>query len=473
MSFNYEIRFDQSQDAAYQQLMSALERQEEAMQRARVERMKNAELEIKQKMELTQSISPAVATKNYEIEFYEKVDQLHNNVKELQKSKPDIPYPQLWDIVQTNTAALARHNAKFKLVKNKVEEDARTISDPRINKTNLINAALTDALYKQVHVKDAMGNPVLDANGVPVTKRVIKSEEELDDQADFISKQMSTGGDKFLNYDAVAEDITERIKKAPPVTIDVMVSKGASRGKAGYTSREKVQVPSFGTWDPNSQKVVVKTKDGMLDPDVYTYFAGKKGETNDIFIESRAMEDLKNADPALLKRAGYTDIYKADGTVDPIKLEAARIDASLPDNKQKVKSAWLSNYIEKTTGYTTADAESTKPAITVNTGSEQSKVGSNWMKEMESAWEGGDVEKINQKLNTLYAGGTNIESITYDGNKIVAKFRSGDPLNPLPKKIVINKSDANALTKIAGLYQSARGADKGVEQFIDKKIKVF
>lgn len=421
-----------------------------ALQNKRMaERQERFNEEFKQKTELMKLIDPKVLNQNLETEISnEAINQVRENVKNwlLDKKNEWASAGQLQSMIQNEVGKITNWNNSFKTIKNNIEEQAKNMpADPKVSKDLWVKAAKSAALFKDGRVKTL--------------------EELTGDNTDWMQKTWETAGDKFIRIDEIQSDNMKTLTSLPKDDQTVSRTVGATNKKGGETKQFKISVPTGFVWDDANDRVVVKKgPDGLIDNDVYTMFVGGPNSANDKYFTAKAIDQIKS-DPALA-----ADVFDDEGKI---------IDQ---DKFDQTKRNVVASYLEKFTPKVKSEIEKQLPPknetrVTVINSGDKPTVGSDWMKEMETVWAGGDVAKIDKKLSTLYAGGTRLESVKYDGNNIVAKFKSGskDPItgDPLPSEVVIPKSDPNALTKIAGLYQTARGADKGAEAFIDKKIKVF
>ena len=348
------IDFTGDDTSAMQTYLNALERRRLADANAAAERLKE---EVKQKQELMKLIDPMVLSKNLEAEVADAgVNSLRGNISQFIRSNPGISSTELQSVINSQLGLISEWNNKVRVIKGKLDEQFKNLpQDNTISKSNWMNAALTDALYK---------TETYDEGGVMKTRRVLKNAQELDTEADFATKVWDRDGDKFINLDNISSELSKRLKDAPTVTKDITVSLGASRGQKGFTKQEVITMPSFAVWDEQLGKPVVKTKNGLIDSDIYTGFVGAPGSANDRFVEMRAKSKIMEGDIDLLKSAGFTNIYEDDGeTISKRRLDVSMQAALLPENRDRIKKAWLGNHIEETTGYTTREKEVTKPAI--------------------------------------------------------------------------------------------------------------
>lgn len=405
--------------------------------------------EFKQKLELMKLIDPKVLNQNLETEISnEAINQVRESVKNylLDKKNEWASAGQLQQFIQSEVGRITQWNNKFKTVKNNIEEQAKNMAnDPMVSKDLWVKAAKSNALFSNGRVKTL---------------------EELDaDKTDWVTQTWDQSGNTFLRLDEVQSDISKTLNSTPKDKTRVSRTVGATAKKPGEKKEFYIDIPSAFTWDDVNNKVLVKRgADGLIDNQVYTMFVGSPNSAKDKYFTGLTMDQIKS------------DPNKASSILDP---KGKVID----ENKfNELKKNIVSGYLEKFAPKVENDIIQQMPAknetrVTVVTGDNKPTVGSKWMGNMESAWSSGDVAKINQQLKSLYSGGTRLENITFDGVNVIAKFKANakDPItgDPLPNEVVIPKSDENALSKIAGLYQTARGADKGVEQFVDKKIKVF
>lgn len=404
--------------------------------------------EFKQKLELLKVIDPKVLNQNLETEISnEAINLVRENVKNylLDKKNEWASAGQLQQFIQNEVGRITAWNNKFKTVKNNIEEQAKNMAnDPMVSKDLWVKAAKSNALFSNGRVKTL---------------------EELEaDKNDWMTQTWDKSGNTFLRLDEVQADINKTLNSVPKDKTRVSRTVGATAKKPGEKKEFYIDIPAAFTWDDNNNRVLVKRgADGLIDDQVYTMFVGSPNGPKDKYFTNLALDQIKK-DPTTA-----ADILDENGNV-------------ADENKfNEIKKNVVSGYLEKFAPKVENDILQQMPAknetrVTVVTGDNKPTVGSDWMKEMKSVWESGDATKVSKKLRTLYSGGTKLESINYDGVTVVAKFKAGakDPITgePLPSEVRIPASDPDALTKIAGLYQTARGADKGVEKFVDK-IKVF
>jgi hypothetical protein len=441
------IRYDQSQDAAFSEAMAQRARMDSMLQQQAEARQRAIMQELQQKEKLAEIIDYNTLNKNLEAEVANSsIAALQNNVANYIKTNPGSTVSSQYSYAQGELRKIYELNSRIKGIKEKIENQFKDVKGDAVSVNNWKNAAITDALFKKM----------------PNGNRVLKSFEELDTETDYASKAWDENGYSFLRLPELQSGITKGLNELPKEKTKISKTIGATRTKPGEKKEFYIDIPTAFQWDEGTGKLVVKKgKDGMIDEQVYTMFAGGSKSPNDTYF-SKITTDQIMQDPE-----AAAEIFDADGKIiNQIKFD-------------KAKKNVVAGYLEKFAPKVEAEITQQMPAknqITVNTGG-NSNVGSDWMKEMETVWATGDATKISKKLRTLYSGGTKLETIGYDGVNIVAKFKSGskDPITqePLPAEVIIPASDPDALTKIAGLYQTARGSDKGVEGFVDKKIKVF
>jgi len=398
--------------------------------------------EFKQKLELMKLIDPKVLNQNLETEISnEAINLVRENVKNflLDKKNEWASAGQLQSFIQNEVGRITQWNNKFKTIKSNIEEQAKNMpNDPLISKDLWVKAAKSNALFSNGRVKTL---------------------EELDaDKTDWVTQTWDQSGNTFLRLDEVQSDLSKTLNSLPKNKTKVSRTVGATAKKPGQKKEFYIDIPSAFTWDDVNNKVLVKRgADGLIDDQVYTMFVGSPNSAKDKYFTSITIDRIKS-DPA-------NKILDANGKV----IDQAGFD--------KLKKNVVAEYAEKFSPNVESDIMQQMPAknetrVTVVTGGEKPTVGSKWMGSMKRAWESGDVANINKMLKSLYSGGTKLETVNYDGANIVAKFKSGskDAITgePLPSEVKIPSSDPDALTKIAGLYQTARGSDKGIEQFVDK-----
>lgn len=404
--------------------------------------------EFKQKLELMKLIDPKVLNQNLETEISnEAINQVRESVKNYLSDKKNewASAGQLQQFIQNEVGRITAWNNKFKAVKNNIEEQAKNMAnDPMVSKDLWVKAAKSNALFSNGRVKTL---------------------EELDaDKTDWVTQTWDQSGNTFVRLDELQADINKTFNSVPKNKTRVSRTVGATAKKPGEKKEFYIDIPSAFTWDDNNNRVLVKRgADGLIDDQVYTMFVGSPNGPKDKYFTNLAMDQIKK-DPTIA-----ASVLDENGKV-------------IDDNKfNEVKKNVVSGYLEKFAPKVENDILQQMPAknetrVTVVSGDNKPTVGSNWMTEMEGVWSSGDVAKINKKLKSLYSGGTRLDDVTFDGLTIIAKFKANakDPITgePLPNEVRIPKSDPDALSKIGGLYQTARGADKGVERYVDK-IKVF
>ena len=493
-----EIQYDKSQDVAYSNLIEQLNNQTLAKQKAYQDRVKS---EIQQKQELMKLIDPMVLSGKLEVEVADNgVAQLRNTVTDFMKKNPNVSSAELGTLINDQLSQISQWNNKVKVIKSKLDEQFKNLpQDQRISKSNWMNAAMTDALYKDEPVLQADGTPAKDQYGTVQTRRVLKNLQELDTEADFARKSWDRNGDAFINLDAVNDDLVKKIKDAPKVTTDVTVSRGASRGRSGYTSQKTVEIPSFAVWDPKLEKPVVKTVNGQIDPNVYAGFVGNSGSANDRFVDRQSREALISRDIEFLKSMGFTDLYAKDGkTLDQDKVNKAWGEAELSGQDFR-KKAWLTYFIEKNSGYTTREKEITKPPVTnitvVNPGRENTTAGLEWMKKVDGYIAAGDAASLMKMMKPLKSGSgtTKLKDIKQSGDIFTIEMEgdvdnreyivSGANSDGSPKwtanpnkgkrgveKIQINYKAPDASELFASTYQRLMGQNPAIETYQIKKL---
>jgi hypothetical protein len=438
------------------QMLSALgdiQEKREILERQRMQE------EIKQKRELMDMIDPMTLSKNLESEVVNaRMGQLKDGIASFIKNNPNHSSDELRYEIQKNLSDLAQWNAKVKTIKANIDDAFKAMpQDKTVNKSAWRSAAISKALY----------NP---------NTRSLKNIDELDDQYDFVSDVWNNRGDVLINMDEVGAELKKRIKDQPLVKMDVTVTKPV--GKVKKTVQERIEIPSFATWDSVKNKIVLKTdKNGDLDQDVYTDFIGQPGSANDKFV-SRKAKDLILSGNAGVKPE---DVFNPDGSV---KNEDAYL---------KAKKQWASGYLYNNSPITQIEKDITQPArVTVVTpGQEAAKSGLDWMNRMDKAIQSKDTNEVKGLIQSFYGGsGKSVQTSDVIGNKVVVSYQGpkdtrdlikvGDKMvwNPnygksSTEKIEIDINDPNAIRKMAGLYQTVMGADKLVEGFVvNRKTKL-
>jgi len=445
---DFIIRYDQSQDAAFSEAMAQRARMDALLQQQAEARQRTFMQEVEQKQDLMKLIQPDVMNPKLEIEIADvAIKQVRDGVAEFMKTNPNASYSQLNQYITGELEKINQWNNSVKTIKANLENKFKDVKGDAVSINSWKSAALTDALYKT--------NP----DGT----KVLKGLKDLEPNYDYATKAWQENGYSFLRLPELQSGITKGLNELPREKTKISKTIGATRTKPGEKKEFYIDIPTAFQWDEGVGKLVVKKgKDGLIDNDVYTMFAGGENSPNDKFFTKITTDQIKQ-DPI-----ASAEIFDADGKI----IDQTKFD--------KAKKNVVTGYLEKFAPKVEADVTQQMPAKSSGGSGGSggsSNVGSNWMNEMETAWNSGDADKISKKLRTLYSGGTKLETIGYDGVNIVAKFKSGskDPITgePLPAEVIIPASDPDALAKIAGLYQTARGADKGVEGFVDKKVKVF
>ena len=312
------------------QMLSALgdiQEKREILERQRMQE------EIKQKRELMDMIDPITLSKNLESEVVNaRMGELKNGIASFIKNNPNHSSDELRYEIQKQLGELAQWNAKVKTIKANIDDAFKAMpQDKTVNKSAWRSAAISRALY----------NP---------NTRSLKNIDELDDKYDFVSDVWNNRGDVLINMDEVGAELKKRIKDQPLVKMDVTVTKPV--GKVKKTVQERIEIPSFATWDSVKNKIVLKTdKNGDLDQDVYTDFIGQPGSANDKFV-SRKAKDLILSGNAGVKPE---DVFNPDGSV---KNEDAYL---------KAKKQWAGSYLYNNSPITQIEKDVTQP-ININIG---------------------------------------------------------------------------------------------------------
>lgn len=436
------------------QMLSALGDIQEKRNLLEYQRMQE---EIKQKRELMDMIDPITLSKNLESEVVNsRMGELRNGIASFIKNNPNHSSDELRYEIQKNLSELAQWNAKVKTIKSNIDEAIKAMpQDKTVNKSAWRSAAISKALY----------NP---------NTRSLKNIDELDDQYDYLSDVWNNKGDVLINMDEVGSELKKRIKDQPLVKMDVTVTKPV--GKVKKTTQERIEIPSFATWDDTKNKIVIRTDDkGNLAQDIYDDFIGQPGSANDKLV------DRKTRELVIAGKAGVkaVDVLNPDGSIKD------------QDSFNIAKKKWLSDYIYNNSPITRIEKDITQPTkVTVVTpGQEAAKSGLDWMKEMDVAMQGKDTNKIKTLLQSFYGGSAKTVNTTdIVGNKAFIQYQGPKDnrefiyvngkmqLNPdygksSSESIEIDITDPNAIQKMGGAYQKIMGADKLVEGYVVGKSK--
>lgn len=312
------------------QMLSALgdiQEKREILERQRMQE------EVRQKRELMDMIDPITLSKNLESEVVNaRMGQLKDGIASFIKNNPNHSSDELRYEIQKSLSDLAQWNSKVKTIKANIDDAFKAMpQDKTVNKSAWRSAAISRALY----------NP---------NTRSLKNINELDDQYDFVSDVWNNRGDVLINMDEVGVELKKRIKEQPMVKMDVTVTKPV--GKVKKTVQERIEIPSFATWDSTNNKIVLKTdKDGNLDQNVYTDFIGQAGSANDKLVGRKA-KDL---------------ILSGNAGVKPE--EVLNLDGSVKDEDLflNAKKKWLGNYLYNNSPITQIEKDVTQP-ININIG---------------------------------------------------------------------------------------------------------
>lgn len=312
------------------QMLSALGDIQEKREILEQQRMQE---EIKQKRELMDMVDPITLSKNLESEVVNaRMGQLRDGIASYIKNNPNASSDELRYEIQKNLSDLSQWNAKVKTIKANIDESLKAMpQDKTVNKSAWRSAAISKALY----------NP---------NTRSLKNIDELDDQYDYLSDVWNNKGDVLINMDEVGVELKKRIKEQPMVKMDVTVTKPV--GKVKKTVQERIEIPSFATWDSANNKIVLKTdKNGNLDQNIYTDFIGQAGSANDKLVGRKAKDLLISGNAGVKPE----DVLNPDGSVRDE-------DAFL-----NVKKKWLGNYLYNNSPITQIEKDITQP-ITINVG---------------------------------------------------------------------------------------------------------
>lgn len=306
------------------QMLSALgdiQEKREILERQRMQE------EIRQKRELMGMIDPITLSKNLESEVVNaRMSELRNGIASFIKNNPNQSSDELRYEIQRQLGELVQWNAKVKTIKTNIDESMKAMpQDKTVNKSAWRSAAISKALY----------NP---------NTGTLKNLNELDDQYDFVSDVWNNNGDVLVNMDEVGVELKKRIKEQPMVKMDVTVTKPV--GKVKKTVQERIEIPSFATWDSTNNKIVLKTdKNGNLDQNVYTDFIGQTGSANDKLVGRKAKDLILSGNAGVKPE----EVLNPDGSV---KDEDLFLNA---------KKKWLGNYLYNNSPITQIEKDITQP----------------------------------------------------------------------------------------------------------------
>ena len=434
------------------QMLSALgdiQEKREILERQRMQE------EVRQKRELMSMIDPMTLSKNLESEVVNaRMSELRNGIASFIKNNPNQSSDELRYEIQRQLGEVVQWNAKVKTIKANIDDTMKAMpQDKTVNKSAWRSAAVSKALY----------NP---------NTGTLKNLDELDDQYDYVSDIWDNKGDVLVNMDEVGVELKKRIKEQPMVKMDVTVTKPV--GKVKKTVQERIEIPSFATWDSTNNKIVLKTdKDGNLDQNVYTDFIGQAGSANDKLVGRKAKDLILSGNAGVKPE----EVLNPDGSV---KDEDLFLNA---------KKKWLGGYLYNNSPITQIEKDITQPMKTtvINQAQQASQSGLDWMNRMDKAIQAKDTKEVKGLIQSFYGGsGKSVQTSDVIGNKVVVSYEGPKDtrdvlsvggklqLNPnygksSTEKIEIDLNDSNAIRRMAGLYQTVMGADKLVEGFVVKR----
>lgn len=267
-------------------------------------KQKRIQEEFDQKMKLMDLTEPEVLNKNLESEVADAaVASLRDRVVGYMKKNQTSSVLDFKNVISKELAQVYDWNSKVKSIKDKLENTFKNIpNNSSINKSAWMNAALTRALYADV----------IDANGNK--KRVLRDASLLDPSYDYASDVWNKNGDAFVVTKEVDASTQKLMKDSPTTKEDVTVSVGATRSSKGFTKELSIEVPTYGVWNPTSQRLEVKTdKDGLVDQKVYDMFIGQKGSEVDWRFNSMAKNKLSSGSQIPVVKA--EDVFDANGKI--------------------------------------------------------------------------------------------------------------------------------------------------------------
>jgi len=388
----FTIRYDQSQDAAFSEAMAQKARQDAMLQQQAEANQRRLLQEIQHKQEAMKLIQADVLNPKLEVEIADAaIGQVRNNVATYMKQNPNASSAELNQYINSELEVINSWNNNVKLIKQRIENQFKDVKEDAISINNWKHAALTRALYKT------------NQDG----SRSLRGVKELDSNYDYASDVWAKNGESFVDIKKSSDALIEGIKKAPTVKQDVTVTVGATRNSKGFTRQDKVEVPSYATWDGANNKLVVKRgKDGLIDDGVYRQFIGQPNSAFDLYLNIEAKNGLKNgfvdikpeealnpdgsvkniqlfneARLRVLNKLGVTGplskkyeddvnrqtvdaIRKGDPIIGITQSDVLNPDGTVKDQEMfgKIKKTFLGNYIEQNSPYLRYDKDVTQPS---------------------------------------------------------------------------------------------------------------
>jgi len=300
------IQFDQTPNQLLYKMAEDL-RQEKRIQ----EQMKRED-DVR-KFNVLSTINPNALYKDFDKQVVDaSISGLQQRVAEYLKSNPTTM--DLQSFIQNNVGDIAQWSAKTTAI--------RTGLESQVQKMNNKAGIDVDTLFKKT-----IQNALYDQNGQ------LKSAKDLDPSKDWITETYAASPKSFTDMQQVGGSLLKSINDAPKKTTTVDVT--TQRGKVINVEKKSLEYsPAFQQVNTATGNIEFKKKDGYLDESAYNYFV-QPGSPMEGYLENQVDRIL--------------DSYNKDKSAQN-KLKIGSVDISDPGNRELIKRAWLTNYVESTAG---------------------------------------------------------------------------------------------------------------------------
>lgn len=318
------IQFDQTPNQMLYRMA------EDLRQERRIQEQLKREDDVR-KFNVLSTINPNALYKDFDKQVVDaSIKGLRNEVGEFLKTNPSTI--DLQSYVQDRIGNIAQWSAKTTAIRTGLESQIQKMN----NKTGID----VDTLYKK-----SIHNALYDDKGQ------LKSYEKLDPSKDWITETYASGPKNFTDMQQVGGTLLKAITDAPTKTTEVDVTK--QRGKVIEVSKKSVKYsPAFQQVNPITGEVEIKKKDGYLDDAGYGFFV-QPGSSMEGYLENQADRVI--------------DSFNKDKSAQKT-LKIGSVDIADPGNRELIKRAWLTNYVENTAGSDTKDVTQSKvlpPSINI------------------------------------------------------------------------------------------------------------